>query len=113
MTDPGTADATYLEPMTPELVEKIIEKERPDCLLPTMGGQTALNLAVNLSERGTLEKFGVELIGADLNAINKAEDRKLFKEACAKIGLSTPPSEVANTLEEALEIVRDPPLPSE
>mmetsp|Transcript_12754 Transcript_12754/g.46659 ORF Transcript_12754/g.46659 Transcript_12754/m.46659 type:complete len:1189 (-) Transcript_12754:295-3861(-) len=104
MTDPGTADATYLEPMTPELVEKIIAKERPDCLLPTMGGQTALNLAVNLSERGTLEKYDVELIGADLKAINKAEDRALFKEACAKIGLKTPPSGVANTMEEALEI---------
>mmetsp|Transcript_37337 Transcript_37337/g.51816 ORF Transcript_37337/g.51816 Transcript_37337/m.51816 type:complete len:1189 (-) Transcript_37337:127-3693(-) len=101
MTDPETADATYVTPMTPELVEKIIEKERPDCILPTMGGQTALNLAKALAEGGILEKHGVELIGAKLDAINKAEDRDLFKIAMAKIGLSTPLSGVATTLQEA------------
>ena len=78
MTDPETADRTYIEPLTPEIVEKIIERERPDALLPTMGGQTALNLAVALAKRGVLEKYGVELIGAKLPAIEMAEDRKLF-----------------------------------
>src|SRR6056300_1739686 len=81
MTDPGLADATYIEPITPDIVAKIIEKERPDALLPTMGGQTALNTAISLAENGTLEKFDVQLIGADLEAINKAEDRLLFRDA--------------------------------
>ncbi len=86
MTDPGMADRTYIEPLTPEVVAQVIEKERPDALLPTMGGQTALNLAVTLAENGTLERFGVELIGADLKAIQKAEDRLLFKQAWNGLG---------------------------
>ncbi|MBW4523490.1 MAG: carbamoyl-phosphate synthase large subunit [Scytolyngbya sp. HA4215-MV1] len=101
MTDPETADRTYIEPLTPEILEKIIEKERPDALLPTMGGQTALNLAVALSKSGILEKYGVELIGAKLPAIEMAEDRKLFKEAMERIGVAVCPSGLANTLEEA------------
>lgn len=104
MTDPNTADRTYIEPLTPEIVEKIIEKERPDALLPTMGGQTALNLAVALSKNGALEKYGVELIGAKLPAIEMAEDRKLFKEAMERIGVGVCPSGLATTLEEAREI---------
>ncbi len=103
MTDPDLADATYIEPITPELVAKIIEKERPDAVLPTMGGQTALNTAIALSEDGTLEKFNVQLIGADLDAIQKAEDRLLFRDAMDKIGLESPRSSIANTIEEALE----------
>ena len=90
MTDPETANRTYVGPMTPELVEQILIKEKPDALLPTMGGQTALNLTKTLAENGILEKHGVELIGAKLDAINKAEDRQLFKEAMEKIGLKTP-----------------------
>ena len=87
MTDPEIADRTYIEPLTPELVEKVIAKERPDALLPTMGGQTALNIAVTLAKNGVLEKYDVELIGAKLPAIEKAEDRKLFNEAMTKIGV--------------------------
>jgi len=90
MTDPGMADATYIEPITPEIVARIIEAERPDALLPTMGGQTALNTALALADMGVLEKFGVELIGAKREAIEKAEDRKLFREAMARIGLENP-----------------------
>ncbi len=90
MTDPGLADATYIEPITPEVVARIIEKERPDALLPTMGGQTGLNTALALEEMGVLEKFGVEMIGARREAIEKAEDRKLFREAMARIGLENP-----------------------
>ena len=101
MTDPGMADRTYIEPLTPEVVTQVIEKERPDALLPTMGGQTALNLAVTLAENGTLDRFGVELIGADLQAIQKAEDRLLFKQAMERIGVSVCPSGIASTLEEA------------
>ncbi|HIK14269.1 MAG TPA: carbamoyl-phosphate synthase large subunit [Leptolyngbyaceae cyanobacterium M33_DOE_097] len=101
MTDPETADRTYIEPITPEIVAKIIEKERPDALLPTMGGQTALNTAVALAKNGILEKFNVELIGAKLPAIEKAEDRKLFKEAMEKIGVPVCPSGLATTMEEA------------
>lgn len=82
MTDPETADATYVGPMTPELVEPILARERPDAILPTMGGQTALNLAKNLSENGILDKYNVELIGAKLASINKAEDRDLFAKVC-------------------------------
>lgn len=104
MTDPEMADRTYIEPMTPELVEQVLEKERPDALLPTMGGQTALNLAVALAESGALEKYGVELIGAKLEAIKKAEDRELFKDAMKNIGLKTPPSGIGTTLEECFEI---------
>ncbi|MEB3349250.1 MAG: carbamoyl-phosphate synthase large subunit [Cyanobacteriota bacterium] len=101
MTDPDLADRTYIEPLTPEMVTRVIERERPDALLPTMGGQTALNLAVALAENGTLERYGVELIGADLQAIRKAEDRLLFKEAMARIGVAVCPSGIANTLKEA------------
>ncbi|KAK9138893.1 hypothetical protein Sjap_009487 [Stephania japonica] len=104
MTDPDMADRTYITPMTPKLVEQILEKERPDAILPTMGGQTALNLAVALAERGVLERFGVELIGAKLGAIKKAEDRDLFKQAMENIGIKTPPSGIGTTLEECLEI---------
>ncbi|MFN4143630.1 carbamoyl-phosphate synthase large subunit [Aestuariivirga sp.] len=96
MTDPDLADATYIEPITPEVVARIIEKERPDALLPTMGGQTALNTALSLNRMGVLEKFGVELIGAKADAIDKAEDRELFREAMKKIGLDTPKSMLAN-----------------
>jgi carbamoyl-phosphate synthase large subunit len=101
MTDPEMADRTYIEPLTTDLVTQVIERERPDALLPTMGGQTALNLAVNLAENGTLERFGVELIGADLQAIQKAEDRLLFKQAMERIGVRVCPSGIASTLEEA------------
>ncbi|KAL6223290.1 hypothetical protein ACLB2K_006677 [Fragaria x ananassa] len=107
MTDPDFADRTYITPMTPELVEQVLEKERPDALLPTMGGQTALNLAVALAESGALEKYGVELIGAKLEAIKKAEDRELFKQAMKNIGIKTPPSGIANTLEECIEIAKE------
>ncbi|MBF6602579.1 MAG: carbamoyl phosphate synthase large subunit, partial [Sphingorhabdus sp.] len=87
MTDPEMADATYIEPITPEIVAKIIEKERPDAILPTMGGQTALNTALSLNKMGVLEKYGVQMIGADAEAIDKAEDREKFKAAMDKIGL--------------------------
>jgi carbamoyl-phosphate synthase large subunit len=97
MTDPDLADATYVEPITPEVVAKIIEKERPDALLPTMGGQTALNCALSLRKMGVLEAFGVEMIGATAEAIDKAEDRELFREAMTKIGLDTPRAAFVNT----------------
>ncbi len=96
MTDPDLADATYVEPITPEIVAKIIEKERPDALLPTMGGQTALNTALDLDKLGVLARYGVEMIGATAEAIDKAEDRQLFREAMRKIGLETPKSRLAN-----------------
>jgi carbamoyl-phosphate synthase large subunit len=96
MTDPDLADATYIEPITPEVVAKIIEKERPDAILPTMGGQTALNTALSLNKMGILEKYGVELIGAKAEAIDMAEDRELFREAMKRIGLETPKSRLAN-----------------
>ena len=96
MTDPELADATYIEPITPEVVAKIIAKERPDALLPTMGGQTALNTALSLRRMGVLERYNVEMIGADAAAIDKAEDRSLFREAMARIGLETPKSMLAN-----------------
>ena len=102
MTDPEFADATYVEPITPEIVAKIIEKERPDAVLPTMGGQTALNTALALFHDGTLEKFGVQMIGADAEAIDKAEDRQKFKVAMDKIGLESARSAIAHTVEEAL-----------
>ena len=101
MTDPGMADATYIEPIEPTIVAKIIEQERPDALLPTMGGQTALNLAVTLAENGTLERFGVELIGAKCEAIDKAEDREQFDNAMVAIGLETPRHIMARSLEDA------------
>jgi carbamoyl-phosphate synthase large subunit len=96
MTDPDLAHATYVEPITPEIVAKIIEKERPDAILPTMGGQTALNCALSLKKMGVLDKFNVEMIGATAEAIDKAEDRQLFREAMTKIGLDTPKSRLAN-----------------
>ncbi len=104
MTDPETADRTYIEPLTPELVEKVIAKERPDALLPTMGGQTALNIAVSLAKTGVLDKYGVELIGAKLAAIEMAEDRLLFKEAMARIDVPVCPSGIATSLVEAREV---------
>ncbi|XP_077212939.1 carbamoyl phosphate synthetase B [Tasmannia lanceolata] len=104
MTDPDMAHKTYITPLTPDLVEQVIEKERPDALLPTMGGQTALNLAVALAESGALERYNVELIGAKLEAIKKAEDRDLFKQAMKNIGIKTPPSGIGTTLDECLEI---------
>ncbi|MDB9445088.1 carbamoyl-phosphate synthase large subunit [Anabaena sp. CS-542/02] len=104
MTDPETADRTYIEPLTPDMVEKVIAKERPDALLPTMGGQTALNLAVALAKNGALDKYNVELIGAKLPAIEKAEDRKLFNEAMEKIGVAVCPSGTASSLSAAKEI---------
>ncbi|MUH01375.1 carbamoyl-phosphate synthase large subunit, partial [Scytonema sp. UIC 10036] len=106
MTDPETADRTYIEPLTPELVEKVIASERPEAILPTMGGQTALNIAVALAKNGVLERYGVELIGAKLPAIEKAEDRKLFNEAMEKIGVKVCPSGTASTLEEAKAVAK-------
>ena len=104
MTDPAMADATYIEPITWQTVAQIIEKERPDAVLPTMGGQTALNCALALDANGILEKYNVELIGATKEAIEKAEDRKLFDEAMRKIGLECPKAAIAENMEEALEI---------
>ena len=112
MTDPDLADATYVEPITPEIVAKIIEKERPDALLPTMGGQTALNCALSLRKMGVLEKFNVRMIGATADAIDKAEDRELFREAMKKIGLETPRSHQIKTLPQALEALDDIGLPA-
>src|SRR5688500_8615769 len=104
MTDPEFADRTYIEPVTPEYVELVIEKERPDALLPTMGGQTALNVAMKLHENGVLEKYGVQLIGADARAIAMAEDRGQFAEAMKRIGLAVPQGGIATTFDEALEL---------
>ncbi len=105
MTDPEVADRTYIEPLTPEFVEKVIDIERPDALLPTLGGQTALNLASKLHELGVLERYGVELIGANYAAIQKGEDRQLFQQAMAKIGVATPAGKMVSSLGEALEFV--------
>ncbi|HHB83392.1 MAG TPA: carbamoyl-phosphate synthase large subunit, partial [Devosia sp.] len=112
MTDPELADATYMEPITPEVVAQIIEKERPDALLPTMGGQTALNCALSLRKMGILDKFGVEMIGADAAAIDKAEDRALFRAAMDKLGLETPRSMLAHSIPEALEALEKVGLPT-
>src|SRR5512144_656465 len=112
MTDPEFADRTYVEPITAEVVEKIIEAEKPDALLPTVGGQTALNLALELAKRGVLERHGVELIGANVDAIRKAEDRDLFKSAMLAIGLDVPKSGFATTLDEAMAVIRDVGLPA-
>ena len=103
MTDPDVADATYIEPITPEMVEKIIAKERPDALLPTMGGQTALNTALALEASGALAKYGVEMIGAKADVIDKAEDRQKFRDAMDKLGLESPKSKAAHTMDEAME----------
>jgi len=113
MTDPDIASKTYIEPLTPEIVSQIILKEKPDAILPTMGGQTALNLAVKLSESDFLKQNNIELIGADLRAINKAEDRKLFKESMEKINVNVCPSGIASNLDEAMEVskkIRSYPL---
>ncbi|MFL5484008.1 MAG: carbamoyl-phosphate synthase large subunit [Gemmatimonadaceae bacterium] len=112
MTDPEIADRTYIEPVTPEYVELVIAKERPDALLPTMGGQTALNVAMKLAERGVLEKYDVELIGADVRAIAMAEDRKLFGEAMRRIGLAVPKGGIATTLDEAFAILETTAFPA-
>ena len=112
MTDPEFADATYIEPITPEVVEKIIAKEKPDALLPTMGGQTALNCALKLFESGALERHGVQMIGADADAIDKAENRQRFREAMDKIGLESAVSGVATTVEQAFEVLERTGLPS-
>src|SRR3712207_2406479 len=111
MTDPEFADATYVEPLLPGPVAQIIAKERPDALLPTLGGQTALNLAKELHENGTLEEYGVELIGADYDAIARAEDRDLFAQTMAAAGLKMPRSAIATTLEEAVDALPDVGLP--
>jgi len=107
MTDPDFADRTYIEPITVDMLEKIIERERPDALLPTLGGQTALNISIDLAERGILDRYGVEMIGAKLEAIKKAEDRDLFKQAMKKIGLDLPQSGIAHNHQEALKIQRE------
>ena len=112
MTDPGMADATYVEPITPRIVARIIEKERPDALLPTMGGQTGLNTALMLAKDGTLEKFGVELIGAREEAIEMAERRELFQAAMTRIGLESPKGDVASNMDEAQEILERVGLPA-
>ncbi|NIP22407.1 MAG: carbamoyl-phosphate synthase large subunit [Phycisphaerae bacterium] len=111
MTDPDTADIIYVEPIIPEVVEKIIEKERPDAVLPTLGGQTALNVTIKVAEKGVFDKYNVETIGANIEAIQKAEDRELFKLAMEKIGLDLPRSGKAHTLEQALEVVEKVGLP--
>src|SRR5687768_16030992 len=112
MTDPGLAHATYVEPITPALVARIIERERPDALLPTMGGQTALNTALKLARDGTLGKFGVELIGAKEEAIAKAEDRLLIREAMERVGLSCPRSRLVSNMEEAVQALEEVGLPA-
>src|SRR3989338_4974185 len=111
MTDPDLAHRTYIEPITVEMCCKIIEKERPQALLPTLGGQTALNIAVGIAETGILEKYGIEMIGADITAIKKAEDRELFKAAMAKAGLDLPQSTFARTIDEALKAIKEIGLP--
>ena len=112
MTDPGMADATYIEPITPEVVEKIIAAERPDALLPTMGGQTALNTALALADMGVLDEYGVELIGAKREAIEMAEDRKLFREAMDRIGLENPKATIVTTMAEAMDAIEYVGLPA-
>ncbi|HET9225240.1 MAG TPA: carbamoyl phosphate synthase large subunit, partial [Thermoanaerobaculia bacterium] len=107
MTDPEFADATYVEPLVPEVVEKILERERPDALLPTVGGQTGINLTLALEERGTLKRLGVEVLGANVDALRLGEDRLLFKEAMEEIGLKVPKSGYAGNLEEARSIVAE------
>ena len=106
MTDPDLADRTYIEPLTVEFATEIIRKERPDALLSTVGGQTGLNLAVDLAEAGVLDKYGVELIGAKIESIKKAEDRLLFKDAMRKIGLETPQSRLLKTISDGLEFAK-------
>ncbi|MEL6376609.1 MAG: carbamoyl-phosphate synthase large subunit, partial [Pseudomonadota bacterium] len=112
MTDPGLADATYIEPITPEVVAKIIEKERPDALLPTMGGQTGLNTSLAVADMGVLDKFGVELIGANREAIEMAEDRKLFREAMDRLGIENPRATIANNMDECMAALDEIGLPA-
>src|SRR5216117_1444155 len=112
MTDPGMADVTYIEPITWPMVAKIIERERPDALLPTMGGQTALNCALDLAREGVLTRFDVELIGATKKAIDKAEDREKFKAAMTRIGLASARSGIAHDLEQALEVQAEIGVPA-
>src|ERR1700704_2118806 len=107
MTDPGMADAIYVEPITWQVVARIIEKERPDAILPTMGGQTALNCALDLHNNGVLKQYNVELIGASPEAIDKAEDRSKFKQAMTKIGLGSARSGVAHSIEESWAVQRE------
>ncbi|MGB9379070.1 MAG: hypothetical protein WCB16_00455, partial [Candidatus Binatus sp.] len=111
MTDPELADRTYVEPMTLAVLTKIIERERPDALLPTVGGQTALNLAIELAEAGVLDRFRCELIGAKLEAIKKAEDRELFKNAMLKIGLEVPRSAIARSMADAERVLGELGIP--
>src|SRR3954454_24048144 len=112
MTDPELADATYIEPITPEIVARIIERERPDALLPTMGGQTALNTAMTLHHSGKLAELGVELIGADARAIEMAEDREMFRKAMARIGLESPKGRLVSSYEEAMATLELTGLPA-
>ena len=112
MTDPNMADITYIEPVTPEMVQRVIEAERPDTLLPTMGGQTARNVAMTLSKNGTLERYGVELIGAVVEAISMAEDRVLFREAMERIGLACPRSRLIQSSGEAKNAMEHIGLPA-
>src|SRR5438876_4092993 len=112
MTDPEYADRTYIEPLTPEVLERILERERPDAVLPTVGGQTALNLAVELSRRGVLDRLGIRLIGASRRAVEVGEDRRLFKEAMGRIGLEVPKSGFARSVEEALAVAEVTGLPA-
>ena len=106
MTDPEVADKTYIEPITKEILEKILKKEKPDAILPTMGGQTALNLAIKAEKNGLLKKHKIELIGANSNAISNAEDRKKFRKNMADIGLNLPKSEIANNIKQAKKCIK-------
>ena len=112
MTDPELADATYVEPLTPEMLERIIEKERPDALLPTVGGQTALNLAIELARDGVLERYDVEMIGAKADVIEKAEDRQRFREAMERIGIECPRAQLVGSVDEALAALEKVGLPA-
>src|ERR1700727_226454 len=112
MTDPGLADATYIEPITPEIVEKIIAREKPDALLPTMGGQTALNTAMKLFDNGALARHGVELIGAKADVIDRAEDRLKFRDTMSAIGIESPRSAIAHTMTDARQAPALVGLPS-
>src|SRR5437763_4789492 len=112
MTDPELADATYIEPITPDMVERVIAREQPDALLPTMGGQTALNIAMALARSGVLQRYGVQLIGASEQAIAKAEDRQLFRQAMDKIGLESPTSRLVGSLDAAVQALDVVGLPA-
>src|SRR5262249_44640974 len=112
MTDPEMADATYVEPLTPEFVERIIEKERPDALLPTLGGQTGLNLAMELASSGILKRHGVEMIGANADVIEKAESRQRFREAMERIGIACPRGRIVSSVDEALAALEQVGLPA-